>query len=285
MNALLFALLSYVGWGAGDIFGAVASRKIGGYKTTFWIMTAGAILFAPLAFLLRHTLLTAPIGIIMLAILIGFFYMSGNFAVNEALRRANASIVLTINGSFGALVVLFSILFLHESLTPLIGSIIVLIFIGIFLCTYQSHTIIKRYEMSGIWYALYASISFGLFFTAVKFFTPTLGWFWPIYLSFFWLPFIYIYMRNTTNAPLFNDVKISAIPLLCNFVLLRGGDFAFNIGLQQGLAAVVAPIGGSYPTLSVILAFLVFHEKPTGRQLFGIALALCGIVALSIMSS
>ena len=77
-----------------------------------------------------------------------------------------------------------------------------------------------------------------------------------------------------------HDIQQSPLPLLFNLLLLRGGDFAFNIGLQQGLAAVIAPIAGAYPTLSVILAFLVFHEKPTRRQLSGIALVLVGIVLL-----
>ena len=31
MTAIFFALISYLGWGIGDIFGTIASRKIGGY--------------------------------------------------------------------------------------------------------------------------------------------------------------------------------------------------------------------------------------------------------------
>ena len=285
MNAIFYALISYVGWGAGDIFGAIASRKIGGYKTTFWIMAAAAILFAPLTFVYWHALITTPIPIILAAILIGFFYQSGNFAVNEALRRTDASIALTVMGSFGAFIVLFSTIFLRESLPLFHAGIIILIFIGVFLCTYQPKSSIKTLDMKGVWLALYAAVSFGIFFTAVKVFSSTLSWFWPIYLSFLWLPFIYLYLRRINIRPSGKDIKRAFVPLIFNLLLLRGADFTFNIGLQLGLASIVAPIASASPTLSVILAFLVFHEKPIQRQLFGIALALIGIVLLGFAGS
>lgn len=285
MTDVLFALISYIGWGAGDIFGAIAARRIGGYQTTFWIMTAASFLFSPLIIVYWHTLAATPIPLILAAIAVGFFYQSGNFAINEALRRTDASIALTIMGSFGALVVLFSTLFLHEPLPVLHAGIITMIFTGVYLCTYQPNAIVDHRKTSGIWYAAYAAVSFGIFFTVVKLFTPTLGWFWPIYLSFLWLPVIYLYLLHIGIRPTGTDLRRASKPLLFNLLLLRGGDFAFNIGLQQGLAAVVAPIGSASPTLSVILAFLVFHEKPTRRQSIGILLALIGIVALGFVGN
>lgn len=285
MNAIFFALISYVGWGAGDIFGAIAARKIGGYKTTFWIMTAAAMLFAPLTIIYWNSLISTPLPVIVLATLIGFFYQSGNFAINEALNRTDASIALTVMGSFGAFIVLFSTIFLRESLPLLHAGIIILIFTGVFLCTYQPKSSIKILDMKGVWFALYAAISFGIFFTAVKVFSSTLSWFWPIYLSFLWLPLIYLYLRKINISPSGKDIKLTLIPLVFNLLLLRGADFTFNIGLQLGLASIVAPIASAFPTLSVILAFIIFHEKPTRRQLFGIVLALIGIVALGFAGS
>ena len=34
--AIIFALVAFVGWGVGDIFGGIVSRKIGGYSSAFW---------------------------------------------------------------------------------------------------------------------------------------------------------------------------------------------------------------------------------------------------------
>jgi len=219
MNAIFFALITYFGWGVGDVFGAIASRKIGGFQTTFWIMLGATILFAPLTIPYWHTLITAPVFTILITFLIGFFFQSGNFAVNQALRLTDASIVLTTMGSFGALIVLFSTLFLHEPMSLLLVLIIVCIFVGVFLCTYNPAASTGRNHIQGVWYAVYSAISFGIFFTVVKTLTPTLSWFWPIYLSFFWLPLFYIYLKKIDEAPTLSDFKHAGVPLIGSLVV------------------------------------------------------------------
>ena len=62
------------------------------------------------------------------------------------------------------------------------------------------------------------------------------------------------------------------------------GNFAYNLGLSHGYATIIAPIAGSYPTLFVILSYLVFKQKLTRQQLLGVIVSLIGIVALSIFS-
>lgn len=285
MSAILMALLSYIGWGTGDIFGALAARKIGGVNTAFWIMVGAAILFTPLAIFDFHTLTITPLPTIITAILIGFLFQSGNFAVSQALAVSDVSIVLTIMGSFGAFIVLFSTLFLHEPITVIQIVILLVIYTGIFLCTYRPGAHVDKDHQRGIWYALYSAISFGIFFTVIKQFGSTLGWFWPLYLSFFWLPIFYIIFQRLHIRVRIRDFVIARTPIIFALLLIRGGDLIFNIGLQQGLSAIVAPIGSASPTLSVILAFLVFHEKPTKRQAIGIVLALAGIVALAWVSN
>ncbi|MEK7073892.1 MAG: EamA family transporter, partial [Patescibacteria group bacterium] len=111
------------------------------------------------------------------------------------------------------------------------------------------------------------------------------GWFWPIYLTSLWLPVVVwiVWKKNELNLP--KNWKSAMFPLVACTVLLRGGDFFLNAAIDKGLIAVVAPIAGAYPTLSVILAYFVFREVPTRRQITGIVLALTGIVALAWVSS
>lgn len=42
--AIMFALISFIGWGVGDIFGGIVSRKIGGYSSAFWIYVFSLII-------------------------------------------------------------------------------------------------------------------------------------------------------------------------------------------------------------------------------------------------
>ncbi len=286
MLSYVFGLISYIGWGAGDIFGATAVRKIGGFQTAFFIMVIAALFLLPLAILYWPMLVAAPPAILLLAIASGFLYQTGNIAVSEALHDTDVSLVLTVMGSFGALIILFSTVFLHEPITlPEIG-LISLIFLGVFLCTFRPGTKISSKGNRGVLLSLYSAFAFGLFFTLNKTFTPTLSWFWPLYLSFLWLPVIYIWLRKK-HIPVSLDHAWSKarVPLFFAFLCLRGGDLIFNIGLQHGAAAIVAPIGSASPTLSVLLAFLIFRDKPTRRQLLGIVLALLGIVLLGFVGN
>ena len=35
--AIVFALIAFVGWGIGDVFGGIVSRRIKGYSSAFWL--------------------------------------------------------------------------------------------------------------------------------------------------------------------------------------------------------------------------------------------------------
>lgn len=285
MTAFLFAFLSYIGWGTGDIFGAIASRKIGAYATTFWVFAIGIILFSLyIPFALRD-LQGLTIPLFLLNLLLGFFYISGNVALNEALVRSNPSLVLTINGSFTALVVIMSLLFLGEQISGTQGAVISLIFLGVFLCTFDFTILKKRQKFdSGVVFAIYAMVSFSLYFTFIKQVIHEIGWFWPNFISMLWVPMIFFYMkwkRMKVENPL---VTKSLLPITASAFLLRAGDFAFNLGISLGHTALVAPIAGAYPTLSALIAYKVFKDPISRQQIVGIIITLCGIVLLSFLS-
>ena len=47
MQPIIFALVSYIGWGVGDIFGTIAARKLGAYSTTIWSYLSRVLIFSP----------------------------------------------------------------------------------------------------------------------------------------------------------------------------------------------------------------------------------------------
>jgi len=284
MNAVLFALVTYFGWGTGDVLGAIVTRRIGAYRIMLGVMLITLVLFLPLipSHLSELTAYTPTLFAITIAL--GSVFILGNISINEALCRTNASLALTIISSYSALIVLLSVIFYHESLNMLQVLSIGIVFLGIFLCTYTpSKQRLTHSQKSGIAWALLGMVCIGVFFTAVKPIVAAVGWFWPIYLTSFWLPFVLwiVWKKRELNLP--PMWKSSVIPLVACTALLRGGDFFFNAAIDQGLSAVVAPIAGAYPTLSVLLAYVVFRETPTTRQILGIALALIGIVALGFV--
>lgn len=287
MQAILFALVSYVGWGTGDIFGAVASRKIGAYSTSFWVFLIGFILFSLyLPFELTNITKLTP-QLFLISLLLGVLYTGGNVTFNEALRVSNASLVGTIAASFTAVTVVLSLIFFRESITAPQAIAIVIIFLGVLFSTLNLQELRSRSALKdpGIIYALISMIAWGVYFTFVKLLVHQIGWFLPTYIAFMLFPLIYVYMR-VRKIPLEKlTTKGSLGPIVACTILLRGGDFSFNYAIGQGLTSIVAPIAGAYPTLFALLGFTVFKDPITRQQKIGIFVTLLGIVILSALSS
>jgi len=44
MIAIIFAILTYFGWGSGDVLDVAAARRMGALKATFWIYVGGLLI-------------------------------------------------------------------------------------------------------------------------------------------------------------------------------------------------------------------------------------------------
>ena len=123
--------------------------------------------------------------------------------------------------------------------------------IGVFLVTRQETTIAS--QKKGVILSLYSAVSFGAFFTFGKYVSPILGWFWPIYLSFLWLPLLTLVFARLGQPLNRSLAKQAFLPIFFAATLLRFGDIVFNTGLMHGNPSVIAPIASASPTASVIL--------------------------------
>lgn len=285
MIAIFFALISYLGWGSGDIFGTIASRKIGGYSTSVWSVIFGILtssLFIP--FFIGEFERVSISGV-LLTLFLGVILLGSFLAFNEGLRLGNASLVGTIAASFAALVVLLSIIFLGERINFQQFLSMIIIFIGFILSSLDFKSLKERKIFNkGIVLAIIAMLGWGIFYTFIKLPIQEMGWFWATYISLFAFPIYFVY-GFFKRIKLEKPTKNRALPhILANEFLLSGGGYSFNIGISLGLTSVVAPIAGSYPTLFVVLAFLIFKDPITRQQIAGIITTLIGIILLSVFS-
>jgi bacterial/archaeal transporter family protein len=60
------------------------------------------------------------------------------------------------------------------------------------------------------------------------------------------------------------------------------GTLGYYAALRQQSASVVTPVTGLFPVLTVVLAYLLLHERLNKVQISGMLLALASIVILSI---
>jgi len=286
MPAIFFALISYIGWGAGDIFGAIATKKIGGYSLTFWSCIFWLLMPIPFIPFFIHELNNASLGIIAFLLSLNALTLVGLVSFYEGLRKGPVSLVITISASFAALVVIFSTLFLGERLSISQIISIVAIIAGVILSSLNFKEIReKKLRLTtGIFLALIAMVLWGITYTFIKIPIREIGWFWSNYFFALLFPLVFLYMRFRKIKLNLINTRNTFLSTLFNAVFIDLGGFSFNYAISKGLVSIVAPIAGSYPTLSVLLAFIFFKDRITKQQILGIVTTLIGIVLLSFFS-
>lgn len=204
----------------------------------------------------------------------------------EGIKVGNASLVGTIAASFAALVVVLSIIFLGDKINFNQTLSIVIIFTGLTLSSLDLKTFNLRQLVTdrGVPYAFISMIIWAVYFTFIRIPIREIGWFWPSYIVYWGFPLVLIFMRLKKIELKFPKERGVFISSILGSVLLSVGGFSFNIAVEKGQTAVVAPISGAYPVLFASIAYFVFKDRLNKQQLVGISITLLGILFLSFLS-
>lgn len=286
MPAIFFALISYVGWGVGDIFGTIVSRRLNGYVLIFWSSIIGLVIssfYIPFAW---DNLLHLTKNTLILLIILEIIAPLPIIALFEGLRVGSAPVVGAIAASFAAVTVILSFIFLGERVSTYQTVALLLIFAGVFLVSFKLNLLKGKnlFADRGLPFAFTTMILWGIYFTFIKIPVKEIGWFWPMYFALATFPITYLIIKIRKIKLSLNDLKDSLLPITVSSILLNGAALSYNLAISLGQVAIVVPIAGSYPTLFVPLAFLVFKDPITKQQIAGIITTLIGIVLLSVFS-
>lgn len=286
MEAIFFAVLAHIGWGVGDLYGAVLSRRIGGYATTFWLL----IVRVPvLAFYLpfdRENLAALTWTNVAWSSGLALVLLVGTVIFFEALRFGNASLVGTIGSAFVVPTVLLSVIFLGETLAWTQAGAVALITLGLVITTLDVRALRGQSQWldRGLALALLAMLLLGVYFAFIRIPVEEIGWFLPAYISFLFAPVVLPIMRWRKVALQSPFTRESWRTFAIFFVLAAVANFSYNVGISLGHTAIVAPIAGSYPVLFAVLSAWMFRETLQRRQFWGLVITLVGIVTLSVLS-
>ena len=219
---------------------------------------------------------------VSLTVVLSVIQIFAFLSYNEALRVGNSSLVGTISGSFTAVVVILSLLFLGESLSMPSIIAIVVIFAGLFLSSVNLADIKEKTVMNkGTMLSLVAMVGWGLYFTFIKLPVQESGFFWPSYITtVVGTVCLFVFGMNKIKKPKLG-LKSGFPAVFLSGVLLTAGSFAFNLAIESGLSSIVAPIAGAYPALFALLAYFIFKDPITKQQRLGILITLLGIIALA----
>ncbi|MCL4360343.1 DMT family transporter [Patescibacteria group bacterium] len=287
MEAIMFAIIAYFGWGSGVFAETIAARRIKPLSFAVWGFAASLILtgwYIPFAW---KDLFAYTVPLLALNIALGAGGMLfGIISYYEALQIENRALVGTIASSFPIVTVLLSVLLFGERITGMQLLAIGLVFSGIFISTVEPEALGRRkaFLTRGVALAFLTMMVWGTWYALIKILVVRVGWFWPNYLSFLTFPVIFLVMRRRHERLEPLTSRGFFVPFLISTVLVRIAEFAYNFGISHGAVAVVAPIAGANPTLFILLAFLFLKDPLGKRQIIGILLTIAGIAALSAVS-
>jgi len=208
----------------------------------------------------------------------GLISSIGNIAYYAALGDAKAATIVPLTALFPVVTILLAVRVLHERVTSIqwMGVALSLAAIAFFYPPGQ-----QRGVSAWMLAALVALVLWGVASLMQKAST--------LYLSggasafWFLLAFVPIGVGILAWQPVSSTVSSDAWALATalGFTLAFGNLTLLLAYAAGGKAAVIAPLSGLYPLVSIPIAIMVFGEPIGGRELAGIVLALVAVVLLA----
>jgi uncharacterized membrane protein len=308
--AIVLGLTGALCWGGADFAARFASRRVGAYRTLFFMQFFGFIaLSAYLKFRGGFFDGIAPgWHPWALAALAGVINMIASLSLYYSFQIGVMSIVAPVSSAYPALTVALAIAS-GERITALRGAGLAVALIGVILAattftpsaanpvnessvnetaakeTGAKETAAKEtaHLSKGVGWALLAALGFGVLFWFLGFYVipavgPTIS-VWVIRLtSFTVLALAAAPARQSLKLPIGSVWwQLAAVGFLDTAAFV-----ANNAGLRTGQVSVVSVLASLYGAVTVLLAWIFLREKLERSQWLGIILIFAGIVLVSI---
>ena len=302
---IILGLTGALCWGAADFAARFGSRRVGAYRTLFFMQLFG--------FLALTIYLEARGGIARgvapgwhpwaLAVAAGLVNVTASLALYHSFEVGVMSIVAPVSSAYPALTVALSLLS-GERIHPIRAAGLAVTLIGVVLAstsfakspgapssdreTSQSKfaedkSTARAHLSKGVGWAIVAGVLFGFLFWFLGYYVvPVVGGtvsVWVIRLtSFSALLLCSVPARQSLRIPHGNVWWL----LAAVGVMDTAAFIANNAGLHTGQVAVVSVLASLYGAVTVLLSWIFLRERLDPSQWFGIALIFAGIVLVSL---
>jgi drug/metabolite transporter (DMT)-like permease len=303
--AIILGLTGALCWGGADFAARFASRRVGAYRTLFFMQFFGFIaLSVYLKFRGGFFEGIAPEWHPWtLAALAGVINMIASLSLYYSFQIGVMSIVGPVSSAYPALTVALAVAS-GERITALRGAGLAVTLVGVILAATTftpaaatpvnanperespaNETAAKEtaHLSKGVGWALLAALGFGVLFWFLGFYVvPAVG------------PTISVWVIRLTC---FSVLAVAAVPTRQSLKLPSGSVWwllaavgfldtaafvANNAGLHTGQVSVVSVLASLYGAVTVLLAWIFLREKLERSQWLGIVLIFVGIVLVSI---
>ncbi len=287
---IIFALVALLCWGFGDFFIQRTSRKIGIIDAMFVIDFVAAIVLLPFIW---NELPLLDIHSISILVIAGAFIVGAAFLLFEGLKIGKLSIVEPVASLELPFTVLIAGFIGHEKLSLVTYALIALVFLGIFLTVTEGkhifanlwHGYIKKFER-GVWFAFFGAIlmafsNYTIGYASQE--TSPLMSIWATSIVLLLPCFIYYVYTNRFGLLMQHIGKYPAT-VLAEVFFDNAAWIAFAFAVIYIPISVAITISESYIILAVLLGVIINRERLKHHQYLGVALAICGVLILSVVA-
>jgi drug/metabolite transporter (DMT)-like permease len=276
--AVALALGSSLAWGISDFLGGLKSRSVA-LLTVLLVSQGTALILASVLVISRGE---APPGgaFLLYAALAGLSETLGVAALYRGLAVGVMSIVAPIAATAPVVPVVVGIV-LGELPAPLQAAGIALAVAGIVAtaCRRRAEEVTRPVLASSVVFGLLTAIGFGSFYVAMD--AASEGEIpWALLVARLTAVGVFVGVIALTRSRI--AVRRSDLPVIASIgVLVIAADSMYATATTHGLLSVVAVLSTLYPVVTIALARAYLQERIERAQQLGIAMTLCGVVAIA----
>lgn len=206
------------------------------------------------------------------------------------MSKGEVSYTSTIFSTYPVFTIIFSVLLIHESLSPLQWAFVAAVILGTLIVSLPQKFIKSEFQKKAfLIYPLLGALAVGLSDTLSKsIIDKTTAESFLFGLAFAQIPVALLYLRyEKEKIPKFVEIKkewsfykFAILGSLLNVITVLFLWLAF----QRAPASIASPITASYPGFVVLFAITFLKEKVTKKDLLGFVLIVVSVMGLSYFS-
>jgi len=282
--ALVAGFLTALCWTGTTLTSARASRLIGASSTLAIVMLTGFVVTVPFAIAsIPSPSALTPVNIATLVVA-GTANVIGLQLLYRGYREGLVAIVSAISSTEGAIAAVIAIL-LGEAVSPSVGIALALVVAGVVLAAFagvdpSEHPVPGGSPRRALGYAAGAAITFGIGLYAVGAAANELPIAWAV------LPARLVGVA-VVAVPLAaaRRLRLDRVALpwaVADGLLEVAGLAVFSVGAREAIA-ITSVLATQFVAITALVAWFLFHERPTRLQTVGVGTVVVGVAVLSVL--
>lgn len=262
--------------GTGDFLAGVVGKRD---PTNSALTVAYAVILAtaiPVAALVDGTPTSGGVG---WGVSMGLFWAAGIFALARGMSQGRVVLVIPVAGVLSAAIPVVVDLAGGSRPGPVVAVGVLVGILAVALTGIGADADSGRSALWSVAHGAVAGITTGISLVLID--RAADSGLWPLVSAAFVAAIAMIVATNAGGHSL-RPPKAAVAPAAVMGVLVAGAFVAMMIAFPRGSLTVVAVIVSQYPAVTILLAALVWRQRPRGVQYLGVALALVAVGLIAV---